>query len=116
MSRPPANPVHFRTRAFIKGLGKLSARNEAIAAAAERIALLLDGETAGSAATALGRELRQLLLVLEPNRSNVPAPAPETVQARQDSAAATVAAAQTDPVAAARDDLARRRSQRGRSA
>lgn len=85
MSRPAQGDVERTTRAFVKGLGTLSARSEALAAAAIRCARLLDQEDSGSAATALARELRQALVLLEPNRANVPAPAPETVQARQDS-------------------------------
>jgi hypothetical protein len=87
MPRAAQGDVERTTRAFVKGLGSLTARSEALAAAAIRCAKLLDGEDSGSAATALARELRQALVLLEPNRANVPAPAPETVQARQDSVA-----------------------------
>lgn len=84
MSRTAQGDVERSTRAFVKGLGALTARNEAMAAAAIRCAKLLDAEESGSAATALARELRLALVALEPNRANVPAPAPETVQARKD--------------------------------
>lgn len=105
MPRRAYGPVEKATRAFIVTLGKLNARSEAMAQAVIRVALLLDGETAGSAATALAREHRQLLLALEPNRANVPAPAPETTGAR------------VDAVDRAKDELeARRQRQQGRPA
>jgi hypothetical protein len=85
MSRPAQGDVERTTRAFVKTLGTLTARNAALAAAAIRCARLLDLADSGAGATALARELRQALVLLEPNRANVPAPAPETVQARQDS-------------------------------
>jgi len=84
VSRTAQGEVEKSTRAFVKGLGPLTPRNEALAAAAIRCAKLLDNEDSGSAATALARELRLALVALEPNRANVPAPAPETVEVRQD--------------------------------
>ncbi len=93
-------PVEVSTRAFVVSLGVLSARNAVMAAAAVRTAQLLDVAEGGAAAKALSHELRQLLSALEPNRANVPAPAPSTVQAR------------TDAVDAAKDQLAARRQQR----
>lgn len=104
MSRPPQGPVEKSTRAFVRTLGALSPRNEAMAAAAVRVSRLLDGEESGSAATALARELRLALVALEPNRANVPAPSPETVAARRDS------------VDQAADELAARRLKQGRPA
>lgn len=104
MARTAQGDVERTTRAFVQGLGTLNARNEALAAAAVRCAKLLDAEDSGSAATALARELRQALVLLEPNRANVPAPAPETVQARKDS---------VDEVA---EQLRKRRARQGRSA
>lgn len=104
MPRRAIGPVEKATRAFITTLGALSARNEAIAQACIRVSQLLDGETAGSAATALAGRHQQQLLALEPNRANMPAPAPETKAAR------------TDAVDRAKDELeARRRRQQGRA-
>lgn len=105
MGRRAFGPVETATRAFVRGLGVLNARNAVLAAAAIRAAQLLDAEEAGSAATALSRELRQSVLALEPNRANVPAPAPATKTAR------------VDAVDAAKDQLeARRRRRRGETA
>ena len=105
MGRRAYGPVETATRAFVRGLGVLSTRNAVLAATAIRDAQLLDAEEAGSAATALSRELRQTVLSLEPNRANVPAPAPATQQARQDA------------VQAVQDELeARRQQQRRRPA
>lgn len=96
-----AGPVEAATRKFVRGLGALSARQEVLAATAIRDARLLDDEEAGSAATALSRELRQVVTSLEPGQARVPLPAPSTQQARQDS------------VQAVQDELeARRRQQR----
>lgn len=114
MGRRAIGPVEQATSAFVRGLGTLSARNAALAASAVRVARLLDTEERGSAAKSLASEHRQLLLALEPNRSNVPAPAPETTAAR---AAPPDPEPVRDPVEEARDELARRRAlQAGRSA
>lgn len=83
-ARRTPGPVEASTLTFIKTLGALTARQKVLAATAVRDAQLLDGEDAGSAATALSRELRQVVAALEPVAIAQPRPAPSTVEARAD--------------------------------
>jgi len=58
--------VAAATRAFVAGLGLLSAQQAVAAAEAVRLAVLLDRTVDGSKAAALSRELRLVVEVLAP--------------------------------------------------
>jgi hypothetical protein len=91
-------PVEKATRAFVKELGQISARQELTAQAAYKLARLVDDEPDGSKASALSRELRQLVAALTPQAMPMPAK-------KSDGGAA-------DAVTGVQDQLARRRRER----
>lgn len=93
-------PVEDATRAMVEALGALSARQRVAAEAAFRVAASLDIEPDGSKASALSRELRQLVAGLAPAAV---VPVPERV-------------AQSDVVARLQDEVAKRRRTRERGA
>jgi len=85
-------------RDMIDGMGALTPRQQVVAATACRVAANLDAEFDGSKAAALSRELRQLVVILQPVASG----------------AGPVA--RKDPVAALQDEVAKKRRERGQSA
>lgn len=87
-------PIELATRAMVRGMGTLTPRQKLTAAAAYRVAANLDIEEDGSKASALSRELRQLVAILQPLAGAGPT-------------------AHRDPVAAAQDEIARKRRERG---
>jgi hypothetical protein len=91
--------------AFVAGLGELTERQAVAAAQAQRLAVLLDDNEAGSAASALARELR-LTVALLGSRVTIPANAPVAVTPDPS----------PDPVERIRDEVARKRQQRASSA
>jgi hypothetical protein len=92
--------VEAHTRAFVRGLGELSARDQVTAAAAVTLAKTIDLEGDGSKLATLSRELRQLTGLLLPRVAGAAAPAVPVDEPRQ------------DPVQAAIDQLAARRALR----
>jgi hypothetical protein len=96
-------PVEKATRAFVKELGQqISARQELTAQAAYKLARLVDDEPDGSKASALSRELRQLVAALTPQAMPMPAKKSEGAPA--------------DAVTGVQDQLARRRREREQGA
>lgn len=85
-------------REFVKDLGSLSARQKLIAQEAYALARLLDQEDDGSKASALSRELRQLVAALTPTAVPMPSRKGDATPA--------------DKVTAVQDQLASKRRQR----
>jgi hypothetical protein len=83
--------------AMIDGLGTLTPRQQVVAATACRVAANLDAELDGSKAAALSRELRQLVVILQPVAGVGPT-------------------ARKDPIAALQDEVGRKRRQREQGA
>jgi len=92
-------PVELATRAMVRSMGILTPRQKLTAAVAVRVAANLDGEEDGSKASALSRELRHLTMILIPTAGST-----------------SVEPAHLDPVAALRDEVARKRRERGQGA
>ena len=83
------------TRALVKSLGSLSARELVYAEAAFSLAAALDSEPDGNKAAALSRELRIVVATLTPAAGVVPKAGPSA-----------------DPVQKAQDEVAARRARR----
>jgi hypothetical protein len=82
---------------MINGMGTLTPRQQVVAATACRVAANLDAEFDGSKAAALSRELRQLVVILQPIAGAGPT-------------------AHEDPIAALQDEVGRKRRQREQGA
>jgi hypothetical protein len=91
-------PVEKSTRAMVRALGKISARQQVTAHASYRLARLIDLELDGSKAAALSRELRQLVAAITPMSEVLPVRPQVEVH--------------HDPVQALQDEVARKRAQR----
>jgi hypothetical protein len=98
-AQPPSNVA--TAQAFVTSLGKLSPRQALLAADALRLAALLDVEEAGSAASALSRELRRVVAELTP-----------AVAVVADAGSTRV---RKDVVQKVQDEVARQRQRRGAS-
>jgi hypothetical protein len=92
-------PVEVATRALVATLGTVSARQQVAAAQAIALARLADEETDGAKASALSRELRQVVATLAP-AVGITAARPQTE-------------AHPDPIQKIQDELARKRQERG---
>jgi hypothetical protein len=92
--------VEKATRAFVRDMGKLSPRQQVTAAQALTLARLVDEEVDGSKASALSRELRQVVTALTPVAQ------PMTPRAKGD-------AGPPDKVTDIQEALARKQRQRG---
>lgn len=83
-ARRRQGPVERATRAMVKALGGSSARQKVTAEAAFKLARLVDDEADGSKASALSRELRQLVAAITPLVGEVPAARPQEGEAHAD--------------------------------
>src|SRR5881396_1477223 len=95
--------VEKATRALVKEMGAVSARQKLTAAKAYALARLIDEEADGSKAAALSRELRQLVAAL------TPAAAPMPVRGKDEKAAGA------DQVTNIQDALAAKQRRRGQA-